>query len=84
MFYSYQIFQLLFLLLPIAVVSFFAVSLVRYCIARSKNKKSPDFYSAKEMHKRMLMLVFSSIILGIIVFSVLCVLCLLMFALSFM
>ncbi|MBQ8207455.1 MAG: hypothetical protein IJZ89_01820 [Clostridia bacterium] len=81
---SYQIFQFLYLLLPIAVVTFFTVSLVRYFTAKNKNKKAPGSYTAEEMNARKLSLVFSSIILGIILFSVLCLFGLLMMAVSYM
>lgn len=49
---------------PIAAVLFFVVSLIRYFVAKNKNKQAPDTYSESQIKKLKSLLKISSAIAG--------------------
>ncbi|MBR3868891.1 MAG: hypothetical protein IKM66_06200 [Clostridia bacterium] len=51
---------------PIAAVLFFIVSLVRYFVAKNKNKQAPDTYSESQIKSRKSLLIISSAIAGVL------------------
>lgn len=51
---------------PIAAVLFLVVSIVRYFVAKNKNKKAPDTYSESQIKNRKTLLKISSAIAGIL------------------
>lgn len=57
-------------IVPLALLSFFGISLFRFLYAKNKNKKVPDTYSKKEIKKRKITLIVVSIINGVF-FSIL-------------
>lgn len=53
--------------IPIAAVLFLVVSIVRYLVAKNKNKKVPDTYSESQIKSRKSLLKISSAIAGVLV-----------------
>lgn len=52
--------------IPVAAVLFFAISLYRYCRARSMNRKTPGSIPAGEMKKRKILFIISSVIAAVL------------------
>ncbi len=75
---------LLLFLLPLAIVVFFTISLVLYIIARRTNKKTPGRYNDVQMQTRKLCLIFSSVLLGLLIFAISFIFSLFFMAISFM
>ncbi len=65
MFSSFDIFEVLYYLIPVASLIFFAVSLFLYCYAKHRNKHAPGTYSEAQMKLRLIFLVISSVIFGL-------------------
>ena len=63
---TYILTQLAFYGIPIGVLTFFIVSLVRFCRGRKANKLVPDTFSPEEMRARKTMLIVSSVIMGVL------------------
>ncbi len=51
---------------PVAAVIFLVVSIVRYFVAKDKNKKVPDTYSENQMNIRKALLKISAAIAGVL------------------
>lgn len=51
--------------IPIASVIFLVVSIVRYIVAKNKNKKIPDTYSESQIKSRKTFLIISAAIAGV-------------------
>ncbi|MBQ7011579.1 MAG: hypothetical protein IJN63_07720 [Clostridia bacterium] len=73
-----------FVLIPVCSVGFFVASLVRYISAIRANKKNKGTYTAEEIRDRRLLLIVSSVILGILVAVVVGFTALLFFAVAYM
>lgn len=56
--------------LPFLIIEFFIVSIIKYFYAIHKNKKQPGKYSNKEIKKRLIFLIVSSVILAILVWCI--------------
>lgn len=78
------IFSFLFSVIPGCVLTFFIVSLARYLTAKHKNKQSPDTYAPEDIRRRLIMLIVSSIMLGILVAVVIGFIALMFMAVAFM
>ncbi len=81
---GYLFSYLLLVLLPLAIVAFFVISLVLYSLAKSRNKKTPGRYNDVQMQTRKLCLIFSSVLLGLVIFAVVFIFSIFMMAISFM
>lgn len=53
--------------IPLAAILFFIISLFRYICAKIKNKKEPGSFGTEEMKKRKILLIVSSVIVGVLV-----------------
>ena len=53
--------------LPIVIIWFFSESAVKYIKAKRINKKAPGTYSGKEMRKRLIYMIISSVLFAIFV-----------------
>lgn len=76
--------QYIFYGVPILALVFFCVSLVRYISAKRKNKRQPESVGAKELQRRKLLLIISSVIVGVFVFAIVGLIVLLHTAVAFM
>ncbi len=74
----------LFYLIPIGAIVFFCVSLIRFISARRKNKRIPGSYSEKQMMTRFILMIVSSVIVGIMLVSAIALVLLLFAALAYM
>ncbi len=74
----------LFFGIPILTVGFFIKSLYGYIKARKTNKEIPDTFPAEEMKKRLVRLVVSSIMMGVLVAAVIGVIWLMYMAAAYM
>ncbi len=70
--------------IPIMTVVFFIISLKRYLKARNANKNAPDTFSAELMEERKINLIITSILMGIFVTVVVCLIVLLPAAVAYM
>ena len=61
----YDILSLLYYAIPAGALIFFIVSLVRYIVAKNKNKKVPGTYSESQMKNIKTLLKISSLIAGV-------------------
>ena len=61
------ILKYLFINAPLAVLIFFICSLVAYISAKKKNKAAPGTYTPEQITTRKILLIVSSVILGVIV-----------------
>lgn len=59
-----------FLSLPIVIIWFFSESAVKYIKAKRINKKAPGTYSDKEIKKRLILLIISSVIFALFVWVI--------------
>jgi len=76
--------SLLYYIIPIAALFFFAVSLYRYSYAKYKNKRVPDTYSLEQIKTRKVVMIAAAVIVGIFAVVVLTFIGLLMMAVAFM
>ena len=74
----------LYYIIPIGVILFFAISLSAYISAKSRNKRAPDTYSESQMKTRLVCLVVSSVMAGILAVVVVAFIILLFMAVAFM
>lgn len=56
--------------LPIVIIWFFSESAVKYIKAKRINKKAPGTYSDKEIKKRLILLIISSVIFAFFVWVI--------------
>ncbi len=54
-----------FLMIPIAMLAFFVVSLILYCVGKAKKKHNPDSITDKQMKTRLWLLIISSVMAGL-------------------
>lgn len=78
------IYDFLFFAIPIVAVLFFGISLYRYCSALSKNKKSPETFQPSEIKKRLILLIVSSVIMGVLLIIVIGFIALMFMAIAYM
>lgn len=82
-FFEYLIYALYFGL-PAFSVSWFAVALYRFSIAKYHMKRGKQQYSDSDLRSRKIQLIISSVLLGVIVLIVISFIVLLMMAVAFM
>lgn len=58
-------FPVFFFLIPLLSVLFFGISLFLYVYAKKKNKRVPNTYSEKQIKRRKILLIVSSIITAV-------------------
>ena len=80
----FYLLQFLTYALPVAAVVLFVVSLVRYIRARSANRRVPDTYNKRQMTDRLVWLIVTGVITGVMVLMILGFVMLLMMAVAFM
>ena len=80
----FYLLQALYYLIPAAAILFFIISLIVYLSAVRKNKRTPGIYTAGQMKVRLICLIVSSVIAGILAFVVLGFMVLLFMAVAFM
>ncbi len=73
-----------FLLVPIGIIAFFAISLLRYIFARNANRKTPDTFSCDDIRSRKILLIASSVLLGVLVTLVAGIVALFSLAIAYM
>lgn len=76
--------QFLYFAIPVAAILFFIVSLCLFLSARKQNKQQPGSVSAQTLKKRMIMLIVSSVIAGVLAAIVIAFIALLYMAVAFM
>lgn len=74
----------LYFLIPAAAILFFAISLGMYLYARHKNKRGPGTYTEGQIKTRLICLIISSVIAGILALVVIVFMLLLFMAVAFM
>lgn len=82
--WSVLLYKLLFFGIPAIVLVLFVVSLVRYVVAKRKNKKMPGSFSDSEIKKRQIMLIVLSVIVGVFVVVVVGFIALMFMAVAYM
>jgi asparagine N-glycosylation enzyme membrane subunit Stt3 len=70
--------------LPVAAVALFIVSLVRYIRARRANRRAPDTYNKRQMTDRLVWLIVTGVITGVMLLMIVGFMLLLMMAVAFM
>jgi asparagine N-glycosylation enzyme membrane subunit Stt3 len=80
----FYLLQFLTYALPVAAVVLFVVSLVRYIRARRANRRAPDTYNKRQMTDRLVWLIVTGVITGVMVLMILGFVMLLMMAVAFM
>ena len=80
----FYLLQFLTYALPVAAVVLFVVSLVRYIRARRANRRAPDTYNKWQMTERLVWLIVTGVITGVMVLMILGFVMLLMMAVAFM
>ena len=70
--------------LPVAAVALFIVSLVRYIRARRANRRAPDTYNKRQMTDRLVWLIVTGVITGVMLLMIIGFMLLLMMAVAFM
>lgn len=78
------IFNLLFSAIPVGVLVFFCISQFRYQSAKQQNKRAPDTYSPEDIRQRLILLIVSSVILGVMVAVIIGFIALMFMAIAFM
>ncbi len=81
---DYYVSTALFLLIPIAIIAFFAVSLCKYVSAKKKNKKTPGAVIAREMDRLKTVLIVSSVAAGVLLAAVIGITVLMYLAVAYM
>ncbi|MBR2338494.1 MAG: hypothetical protein IKA63_03400 [Clostridia bacterium] len=80
----FYLIEFLFFAIPLAAIAFFIVSLVLYCSARKQNKRQPGSVSAETMKLRKVLLIVSSVIVGVLLSMLIGLCALLYMAVAFM
>lgn len=78
------IYDFLFFALPIVAILFFGISLYRYCSAISGNKKIPQTFPPAEIKKRLILLIVSSVIMGVLLLVVIGYIALIFMVIAYM
>ncbi len=78
------IYDLLFFGIPIAVLGCFFVCLARFLSARSKNAKTPGSFSDEEIKTRLVLLIVSAVVAGVLAAVVVTFIVLMFVAVAFM
>ncbi len=78
------IYDFLFFAIPIAAILFFGISLYRYCSAKFMNKKIPGTFPPAEIKNRKILLIVSSVIMGVLLLIVIGFIALLFMAIAYM
>ena len=81
---GYILSQIVFYGIPLGALAFFVGSLVRFCGGRKANRLTPCAVPAEEMRVRKVMLVVSSVIVGVLAAVVIGFTVLLYMAVAFM
>ncbi len=81
---AYIISQLLFYGIPGAAVLFFGISLYRYCYAKYRNKRAEGSFGEDELWRRRILLILSSVMMGMLLAVVIGFSLLLLMAVAFM
>ena len=68
----YDILSLLYYAIPAGALIFFIVSIVRYIVAKNKNKKIPNTYSGSQIKNRKTFLIISAAIAGVLAAVIVC------------
>ncbi len=76
--------SILYYTVPIAAVIFFVVSLASFLIAKSNNKRTPGKYSESQIKTRLLLLIISSVVAGVILSMIISFVILLSMAVAYM
>ncbi len=74
----------LFYAIPLLLAAFFLVSLIRYAVAKSRNKRAPGSYSEEQIGRRKSLFWVSAFLFGCLLIAVIGVMVLLFFAVAFM
>lgn len=75
---------IMFFSVPIGAIIFFVVSLVLFLSAKSENRHNPDAFSVQKIQTRKILLIVSSVIVGVILAVVITLITLLYMALAYM
>ncbi len=75
---------LLFYAVPLAALVFFVVSLVRFIIAKNKYKRFPESFDERNLSKLRMLLIISSVIIGVLLAIVIGFAALLTMAVAYM
>lgn len=78
------IYDILFSVIPAGALVFFGISLVRYLDAKRQNKQAPDTFSPEDIRRRLISLIVSSVILGVLAAVVIGFIALMFMAVAFM
>ncbi len=81
---SFSIIEVMFFAIPVVAALFFVVSLICFCHARRKNKLHPGSFSHSQILTRKILLIVSSVILGLIAAIIVGLVILLYTAVAFM
>lgn len=81
---GYILSYFLLVLLPLAILAFFVISLVLYIVAKRRNKKTPGRYNDVQMQTRKLCLIFSSVLFGLLILALGSIFTLFFMAIAFM
>jgi heme/copper-type cytochrome/quinol oxidase subunit 2 len=76
--------QFLIYALPLVALVLFVLSLVRYIRARRANRRAPDTYTKGQMTSRLVWLIVTGVITGVMVLMIFGFVMLLMMAVAFM
>ena len=76
--------DLIFMLIPLIIIAFFAIALVRYIHGKRLRKKAPDLITHRQLRNRLIMLVVASVLLGLLACIVIGFIILLYTAVAFM
>lgn len=74
----------LFYAIPLLLAVLFLVSLIRYTVAKSRNKRVPGSYSEEQLTRRKNLFLVSAFLFGTLLVAVIGVMALLFFAVAFM
>lgn len=78
------LYDILFFAIPLAILGFFAVSLIRYLSARKQERELPGSIPPQDMKTRKVLLIISAVIAGALVAMVIGLIALLYMAVAFM
>lgn len=82
--FGIMLYDILFFGIPASMFLFFGISLYRYRRAKKENREHPGTYSPEEMKKRKLMLIVSSVIVGVLLAVIIGFIVLMYMAVAFM
>ncbi|MBE6570396.1 MAG: hypothetical protein E7658_09310 [Ruminococcaceae bacterium] len=80
----FDLVEFLYYLIPAAALLFFGICLILYISARRKNKRVPGTFTEGQMRVRLICLIVSAIIAGLMLAIVLAFMALLFLAVAFM